>query len=144
MHTSLLTSSGCHILDNITIYFRYGYIPSAPARNRRIQNRSRLREKRIVEFDYISETAVVSLQFVNPDIRKFFLQTGIKQSPIRSSPTVYALLYITDYQIIKSLGITVLYKRPEILPLYLRCILKLVKKEMFKPYTELFVYERRI
>ena len=66
----------------------------------------------------------------------------IKQFPVRAAPAVYALLDISDYQILSALCIAVVQQGAEIGPLYTGSVLELIQQEMIITHTCLFIYER--
>ena len=68
----------------------------------------------------------------------------IQQLPVRASPAVDALLDVSDYQALASLGLALMKQRAEIAPLHTGSILELVKKEMFITDSQLLIHERSI
>ena len=104
---------------------------------------SRLEEE-IVEVHHICQTAVVGVKYFFLMAFKLVRHNIIQQFPVRASPAVDALLDVSDYQALASLGLALMKQRAEIAPLHTGSILELVKKEMFITDSQLLIHERSI
>ena len=84
-----------------------------------IQHLSRCLEELIIKVHHIRKATVVCIKhgFIMP--RKLCRNSRIQKLPIRSSPSIYTLLHIADYQILATLRLAILKKRLEILPLHI-------------------------
>ena len=69
------------------------------------------------------------------DLFEQYRDVIIQKIPVRASPSVDTLLHIAHDKIFPTLGIAVMQKRAEVGPLYRRCILELIQKEMVKTHT---------
>ena len=77
-------------------------------------------------------------------VRKHLGDSFIKQFPIGSSPSVYALLHISHYEVLSILTLAVVKQRVEVLPLNMGRILELIQKEVLETHSKLLIYERCI
>ena len=67
-----------------------------------------------------------------------------QQLPVRISPSINTLFYISHDKVTTAFIITLLNQRKKIIPLHPRGILELIDHEMVDPVTGFFIYERRI
>ena len=109
-----------------------------------VQNLCCSLEEGIIEVYDAGKASEVGVKRPLAVIREFRRHCLTKKFPIGSPPSVDALLYIPDYQIITASGLAFSEKRAEILPLDTGCILKLVQQIMVVAYTYLLIDKRCI
>ena len=86
----------------------------------------------------------IMVQHISRQVRKLRRNRLVEQSPVRASPSVYALLHISHNKIITALRLAVMQQRAEVGPMDCSRILKLVKKKMIEADSHLLVYKRSI
>ena len=105
--------------------------------------RSRSKEP-VIESYNRRETPVVGIKNLLLMAREHLRNSLVKQFPIGSSPSVYALLHISHYEVLSILTLAVVKQRVEVLPLDMGRILELIQKEVLETYAKFLIYERSI
>ena len=101
---------------------------------------SELEEGVVEVYDILHAPPVLLFEF-HLGTRKVLAHFVRQKGPVGIAPAVDALLNITHDKVLVVIGIALLEKRPEVLPLYIGSILELVNKEILVAHTHLLVHE---
>ena len=133
-----------HILPYIPVQGRYAVFPFRILAQQQVQFPGRIGEESIVEVHNLTAGAVVAVQRSHLHVPEFFFQTAAQEAPVSPAPAIDALFDIAHNQGIMPVGLAVQQQGPDVFPLDIGRVLKLVQEEVLVADPHLLINKRGI